>query len=339
MSAAPLLEVRDLEVVFRRKRRPDVAAVDGVSFTIDHGEILGILGESGSGKSTIGNAILGLVPPTRGTITLGATPIPAADRAARQALARQVQVVFQDPFGSMNPARAVGDTLSESLRFNLRLPDDEIGRRLADTLAVVGLDPSALDRYPAQFSGGQLQRLAIARALVVEPQLMICDEAVSALDLSVQAQVVNLLARLSRQLGLAYLFISHDVAVVRHLSDRIVVLFAGRIVEEGPAETVADSPVHPYTQALVLAAPVPDLERQRARRALRRTSASASTAAPAAGGCAYRLRCPHATDVCSDEVPVLVERRTGTRVACHHADDILPSAAVAPAGPTTRETA
>lgn len=322
-GAAPLLDIRDLYVTFRQRRRPPVHAVRGASLTVGRGEIVGVLGESGSGKSTIGNAVLGLVTPTAGTVTFDGEALPAADRDDRQRLARRIQVVFQDAFGSMNPARTVGDTLGEALRFNLRLSDADVAARLARALERVGLDATALGRHPAQFSGGQLQRLAIARALVVEPDLVICDEAVSALDLSVQAQVVNLLVRLRRELGLAYLFISHDTAVVRHLSDRIVVLYAGRIVEDGPAELVADAPRHPYTQALVLAAPVPDLAVQTERRRLRRSGAD-TTAPIADDGCAYRLRCAHATDVCATEVPPLVVQSTGGRVACHHSDRIQP---------------
>jgi ABC-type glutathione transport system ATPase component len=266
---APLLDVRELRVEYRRRgagrRAVPVRAVDAVSLRLSRGETLGLVGESGSGKSTIGNAILGLVPPTAGQILFRGNDITHAPPSARGELGQHLQVVFQDPYGSLNPSRTIGQTLAEPLRLGRR----EAALRVAEILTRVGLSPEAANRYPGLFSGGQRQRIAIARALVLEPELVICDEPTSALDLSVQAQILNLLLDLQRQLGLSYLFISHDIDVVRHVSHRVAVLLDGRIVEHGPVEQVTDAATHPYTRALLAAAPVPDPEQQAARRRLR----------------------------------------------------------------------
>jgi peptide/nickel transport system ATP-binding protein len=322
-----LLRVEDLVVDYRSKGRRPVRAVDRVSLAIPRGQTVGLVGESGSGKSTIAAAVLGLVAPTGGRVLLEGEPMDRRSRAARAELARQVQAVFQDPFGSMNPTRKVGHTLGELLRHNLRLPPDQIEARLAQALAEVGMGPEAVDRFPSQFSGGQLQRLAIARAMVVQPKLLICDEAVSSLDLSVQAQVINLLASVTAARGLSNLFISHDLSVVTYLSDRIVVLFAGQVMEEGPAGLVSASPRHPYTQSLALAAPVPDVAKQAARRRQRLAGraapaglgpADSGMVVPAAPGCAYAPRCPVAIGRCLRERPALVSfAATGAAVACH----------------------
>ena len=322
----PLVEVRDLEVTYRSRGRGVVRAVDQVSLSIAPGRTLGLVGESGSGKSTIGSVILGLVPPTAGTVRVHGRPVDLRGRSARAEHARRVQVVFQDPYGSMDPTRTVGDTLRETLRYNLRLPAAEADRRVADVLTEVGMPLDVLDRHPGDFSGGQLQRLAIARALVVDPEFIICDEAVSSLDLSVQAQVVNLLERLAHDRGLAYLFISHDLSVVRHVADEIAVLFAGQVVEQGPADMVANSPAHPYTQALVLAAPVPDPVAQRARGVLRRANRrSMAGSAHDALGCPFAARCPFAVEVCRVQRPPLLPRASGARVACHRYDELAGS--------------
>ncbi|MGI5461030.1 oligopeptide/dipeptide ABC transporter ATP-binding protein [Streptomyces sp. CA-249302] len=325
-----LLRVRGLEVTYRRSRRRggDVNAVRGVDLTVGRGETVGLVGESGSGKSTIGSAVLGLVPATGGSVEFDGDDITHSTRADRRLLARRMQVVFQDPYGSMNPAHTVGDTLAEALRHNLGLPQEKIHERVLRALDDVGLPPGAAHRYPAAFSGGQRQRIAIARALVMEPDFIVCDEAVSALDLSVQAQVLNLLARLKQTRGLSYLFISHDLSVVRYLSDTIVVLYAGRVVERGPASLVADHPSHPYAQALLAAAPVPDPVVQRRRQAERRL---AGTATPATGrvstGCAFATRCPFAQEKCWTDQPDLVDH-DGVAVACHRRDEIAAGTAV-----------
>ncbi|WP_406432463.1 ABC transporter ATP-binding protein [Streptomyces sp. NBC_00631] len=326
----PLLRVRGLDVTYRRSRLRggDVNAVRGVDLMVGRGETVGLVGESGSGKSTIGSAVLGLVPATGGRVEFDGADITHSSRDARRLLARRMQVVFQDPYGSMNPAHTVGDTLAEALRHNLGLPAAEIRERVLRALDDVGLPPGAAHRYPAAFSGGQRQRIAIARALVMEPDFIVCDEAVSALDLSVQAQVLNLLARLKQSRGLSYLFISHDLAVVRYLSDTIVVLYAGRVVERGPAALVAGRPVHPYTRALLAAAPVPDPVVQRRRQAERRLTATADRAAGRiSAGCAFAPRCPFAQETCWSVQPELVEQ-DGVTVACHRHEEIAAGTAL-----------
>src|SRR6185369_11786443 len=241
-----------------------------VSLSVAARETVGLVGESGSGKSTIGRAILGLTPVNDGTVAFDGADITHADYRARQRLAADLQVVFQDPYSSLNPTRTIGQTLAETLRVQgKRHTKAEVTERVRWMLERVGLPADAAGRYPAHFSGGQRQRIAIARALMVQPRLVICDEPVSALDLSVQAQVLNLLRELQNEFQLGYLFIAHDLAVVRHLSHRIIVLYRGRIMEEGSAATVYANPLHPYTQTLLEAAPVPDPERQRQRRTAR----------------------------------------------------------------------
>lgn len=242
-----LLEISNLRVEFAA-RRQRVVAVDGVNLTVGSGETVGLVGESGSGKSTVGNAVLGLVPCASGRITL------AGKEFTRQLAVEHVQAVFQDPRGSLNPSRTIGAALAEPLRVRRRLCRSEAEARVVSTLGQVGLSSDTFQQFPGQLSGGQRQRVAIARALVLEPDLVICDEPTSALDLSVQAQVLNLLLELQEQLGLAYLFISHDIDVVRHMSHRIAVLQSGRILEAGPVEQVMADPSHPYTRALLAAA-------------------------------------------------------------------------------------
>lgn len=265
-SDAPLLDVRDLVVEYSPQRGGAAKrAVNGVDLVIHPGQTVGLVGESGSGKSTIGRAILGLTPATSGSLTFDGIDLRRATRRERRALAGALRVIFQDPYGSLNPARTIGRTLSEALR-HAGLPRGEVAERTRRLVERVGLPADVLDRYPGQFSGGQRQRIAIARALVSGPRLVVCDEAVSALDLSVQAQILNLLGELQRESGLAYLFISHDLAVVRHLADHIVVLREGRVLEQGTAEAVYANPSHPFTRELLAAAPVPDPRHQRQRR-------------------------------------------------------------------------
>jgi peptide/nickel transport system ATP-binding protein len=257
-SPAALLEVEELTVEYSRGRgRPAHKAIDGVSLTIDAAETLGLVGESGSGKTTLGLAILGLVRAASGRIRFGGQDLGAMSWRERRRIGGDLQVVFQDPSSSLNPARTVGRALAEPLEIHESLSRAEKRRRIGDMLERVGLPARAADRYPAEFSGGQRQRIAIARALIVSPRLVICDEPVSALDLSVQAQIINLLADLQRDLSASYLFVSHDLGVVRHLSSRVAVLFRGHVVETGPADTVCTRPSHPYTQALLAAEPDP----------------------------------------------------------------------------------
>jgi ABC-type glutathione transport system ATPase component len=266
----PLLQVRNLSVGYhqergrRERRHREHWALDRVSLDVSAGETVGVVGESGAGKSTLGRAVLGLVPASSGTIRFGGQDITRLSRRERVAVAARLQVVFQDPGSSLNPARTIRSSLAEPL-LGQRRPRDEVAGRVAEMLGRVGLPADAAGRYPRQFSGGQQQRIAIARALIVSPELVVCDEALSALDLSVQAQIINLLLELRRDLGLAYLFIGHDLAVIRHLADRVLVLRQGRVVEQGPAEQVCQQPADPYTKALMDAAPVPDPREERAR--------------------------------------------------------------------------
>ena len=320
----PLLDVRHLNVVFDSGRTgAQVRAVDNVNLDVATGETVGLVGESGSGKTTIGRAVLGLVEPTAGTVSFDGTDITHAGRKRRRALSKDLQVVFQDPYSSLNPARTIGQTLSETLRVHHKLSRGETTERVVGLLEKVGLDQSAIPRYPAHFSGGQRQRVAIARALIAEPRLVICDEPVSALDLSVQAQVLNLFRTLQREYALSYLFIAHDLAVVRFLSHRIVVLYRGQIMEQGPAEAVYQRARHPYTQALLAAAPVPEPEEQKKRRQERRKHTTApSSAAASTAGCPFATRCPHVIDVCRTERPPLEAAPDSTLVACHRWTEI-----------------
>ena len=323
-AAPPALEVRDLVVRYGRGRRARTApaAVDRVSFDIAPGETLGLVGESGSGKSTIGKAVLGLQPPTSGTVRLHGRDITTTSLKERRSLAADLRVVFQDPYSSLNPARTIGQTLVEPLRlFGVR--QDEALRRSRASLEDVGLPADAMDRYPSQFSGGQRQRIAIARALVCDPKVVVLDEPVSALDLSTQATVLNLLADLRDKRDLAFLFIAHDLGVVRFLAQRVVVLYRGQVMEEGPVESVTQQSRHPYTVALTAAAPVPRPAEQAARRNARESAGfgTAGAAAPAATGCPFVPRCPLATDVCVAERPPL-RLIDGNATACHHAERV-----------------
>lgn len=317
----PLLDVVDLVVRYGRGRKAAArpAAVDGVSFSIRPGETVGLVGESGSGKSTIGKAILGLEKSSGGSVSYNGTDITHASPARRRELGGELRAVFQDPNSSLNPRLSIGTSLAEPLRIR-GVAAREARQRAEDMLARVGLPREAVDRFPGQFSGGQRQRIAVARALICEPKLVVCDEAVSALDLSTQAQVLNLLADLRDERGLSYLFIAHDISVVQFLAQRVVVLYRGQVMESGPAAAVTESPQHPFTQALVAASPVPrpveQAERRQKREALGVRTAAAAAAAP--GGCPFSQRCPLATDLCRTERPAL--RKVGASdVACHYA--------------------
>ncbi|MGO4187521.1 oligopeptide/dipeptide ABC transporter ATP-binding protein [Pseudarthrobacter sp. TAF60_1] len=319
--AQSLLGVKDLVVRYGRGRKAAAApaAVDGVSFHIAPGETVGLVGESGSGKSTIGKAILGLQKVSGGSIAYQGKDITAAGAAQRRALGGELRAVFQDPNSSLNPRNTVGSSLAEPLRLR-GVSAPEARQRAEDMLERVGLPREAVDRYPSQFSGGQRQRISVARALICDPKLVVCDEAVSALDLSTQAQVLNLLADLRDERGLGYLFIAHDIAVVQFLAQRVVVLYRGQVMESGPAAAVTENPKHPFTQELVAASPVPRPAEQAARRQARESlgvrTAAAATAAP--GGCPFSQRCPLATDLCRTERPAL--RQVGASdVACHYA--------------------
>ncbi|WP_405970538.1 ABC transporter ATP-binding protein [Streptomyces sp. NBC_00988] len=317
MGDPRLLQVDDLRVDFRDRRRT-THAVDGVSMTLDAGRTLGIVGESGSGKTTLARALIGLSPIASGTVRFHGQDITHATRRERRTLASRLQYVFQDPTSSLNPTRTVYDALREPLTAAGRADDGLVAR----TLALVGLPADAAQRYPYAFSGGQRQRIAIARALITEPDLVICDEPVSGLDLSVQAQIVNLLRDLQRDRSTGYVFIAHNLDVVRFLSHRTAVMHAGRVVEDGPADVVADHPRHPYTRMLVAATPLPDPALQRERREKNAAQGAAlPLVARASGGCAFAPRCRHAVDVCWSERPAPVPVGESHLVACHRADD------------------
>lgn len=320
-AATPMLEIKDLVVRYGRGRKAAAApaAVDHVSFSIAPGETVGLVGESGSGKSTIGKAILGLQKVSGGTITYQGKDITSASAKERRALGGELRAVFQDPNSSLNPRNTIGTSLAEPLRLR-GVSAAEARAKAGGMLERVGLPRDAVDRYPSQFSGGQRQRISVARALICDPQLVVCDEAVSALDLSTQAQVLNLLADLRDERGLSYLFIAHDIAVVQFLAQRVVVLYRGQVMESGPAAAVTGNPKHPFTQALVAASPVPRPAEQAARREARESLGvrTGAAAVPGPGGCPFRLRCPLATDLCATERPAL--RRVGAAdVACHYA--------------------
>ena len=321
MSDEALLRIEDLVVDFRQPgwRRPPFRAVDGVTFEIGHGETLGLVGESGSGKSTIGRAILGLLTPTSGRIHFDGEDVTKRTPAQQKQLARAISAVFQDPYSSLNPARTVGKSIAEPLAAQRPLTPQKAGRTVSRLLTDVQLPASVGSRYPHSFSGGQRQRIAIARALSIQPQLVICDEAVSALDVVTRAQILNLFADLQQQTRAALLFIGHDLPVVGYLARRIVVLYRGRVMELGPSTEILSRPLHPYTRALLAAVPVVDPARQRVRRAERKEAVSTTTAnaAPAPrDGCVFAPRCPHVADVCWNARPVdsLADRRA---VACH----------------------
>jgi len=312
-----LLSIDRLEVVYRASRRTaGVRAVDDVSFEIDRGETVGLVGESGSGKSTIGRAILGLTPVSSGTVEFEGEDIAWRPGMRRPSLRGAIQLVSQDPSTALNPARTVGDTLAETLRPAREVGKAEARRRTESMLENVGLGGVA-DRYPVQFSGGQRQRIAIARALMANPRLVVCDEPVSALDLSVQAQVLNLLAALQSSLGLSYLFVSHDLGVVRYIAHRMVVLYRGRVMESGPSQRIYDAPLHPYTQALLMASPVPDPAEQRRRREARSSTRPTGVGVLSPQGCPFAHRCPFTIAQCLEERPPLERSDDDRLVACH----------------------
>lgn len=318
----PLLELRDLTVDYTggRGRRAPIRAVDSVSLNLVAGRTLGLVGESGSGKSTIGNAVLGLTRTTSGQVLFDGADIASATRTRRRELSRHLQVIFQDPYSSLNPSRTIGQTLSDPLRSHGRVTRAEARARISDLLERVGLQPDAADRYPAQSSGGQRQRIAIARALVPDPELVICDEPTSSLDLSVQAQVLNLLLDLQDKLHLGYLFISHDIGVIRHVSHDVAVLLHGNLVEYGPVDAVTDNPAHPYTRALLAATPVADPREQASRRAARTPLGHRTIPATTTSGtdrCPFADRCPKVMDICTRRRPGLRYTADGSRAACH----------------------
>jgi oligopeptide transport system ATP-binding protein len=327
-----ILEVKNLKVHFPVKQglfsrdREFVKAVDGVSFNIAPGETLGLVGESGCGKSTLGRAIMRLVEPTAGEIFLDGENITQMSGSALRTRRRRFQMIFQDPFGSLNPRMTVEQIVGEALDIH-RLTDGKSARqkRIAELLKDVGLDPVYAQRYPHEFSGGQRQRIGIARALAVEPELIICDEPVSALDVSVQAQIINLLRDLQQQRGIAYLFVAHDLAVVEHISHRVMVMYLGKIVETADAKAIIRDPQHPYTQALISAVPEVNPDTRQQRIVLPGDVPSPIHPPP---GCPFHPRCPIAESRCGIEVPELRDSGKNHLAACHFAGKKITAAAV-----------
>jgi len=322
--AAPLLEVEDLRVHFPmpqggvlRRRYVPLKAIDGVSFALAAGETLGVVGESGCGKSTLGRAILRLIAPTAGRVVWLGEDLAGLAAEPLRRRRRAMQVIFQDPLASLDPRMTIGDIIAEPLTTHEPgLAKSEVRARVRDMMAKTGLLPQMINRYPHEFSGGQCQRIGVARAMILNPQLIVCDEPVSALDVSIQAQIVNLLMRLQREFGLALLFISHDLSIVRHISHRILVLYLGRMMELADRDGLYAEPRHPYTRALISAVPIPDprLERQKQRVVL--TGDLPSPLDPPSG-CVFRTRCPLAIQRCADEIPTVDDIAPGHRVACH----------------------
>ena len=319
-----LLSVKDLKVYFPVRSAGwlgsprQLKALDGVSFDVRAGESLGVVGESGCGKSTLGRAVLQLIPPTAGQVLwLGEDIAGLGDRAMRPRR-RDLQLVFQDPLASLDPRMTVGDIIAEPLRvFQPALKPDQIRHRVENLMGTVGLLPPMINRYPHEFSGGQCQRIGIARAIVLKPKLVVCDEPVSALDVSIQGQIINLLMALQRQMGLALMFISHDLSIVRHLSHRVMVLYLGRVMELGPRDELYRDPLHPYTRALLSAVPVPDPDIERARQRVILTGDLPSPVSPPTG-CVFRTRCPMADRRCAEQTPLIETAGPGHQVACHH---------------------
>lgn len=324
-----VLKVQDLAVQFEilqggwlRQKTWVLKAVDGVSFELERGETLGVVGESGCGKSTLARAILGLVRASRGRVLWLGEDLTALNEEALRKKRKELQIIFQDPLASLNPRMTVGDIIAEPLRtFYPKFARVQVEERVRGMMKMVGLLPNQINRFPHEFSGGQCQRIGIARALVLNPKLIICDEPVSALDVSIQAQIINLLKELQTKLELSLIFIAHDLAVVRHISDRVMVMYLGRAMEVSTADALYRKPLHPYTSALIKAAPIPDPVLARSKRELGLTDDMPSPLNPPSG-CSFHSRCPHRVKRCELEVPALRRMENGDWVACHLAEEL-----------------
>ncbi|HEY1978125.1 MAG TPA: dipeptide ABC transporter ATP-binding protein [Candidatus Baltobacteraceae bacterium] len=314
----------------------DVKAVDGVSFSIAAGETLGLVGESGSGKTTIGRLLLRLLPATKGEIHFDGQDVVALNRRDVRKLRREMQIIFQDPFASLNPRMTVGEIVGEPLRVHRIVEGSGVHDRVLELLRLVGLRPYHANRYPHEFSGGQRQRIGIARALAVDPKFIVCDEPVSALDVSIQAQVINLLEDLQAQFGLTYLFIAHDLSVVRHISTRVAVMYVGKIIELADRDALYHNPLHPYTQALLSAIPIPDPVLEKRRKRIVLTGDIPSPVNPPSG-CRFHTRCPVAFDRCVTEIPPFNEYAPGHFAACHWVEEHGGQAPNLIAGPVVLE--
>jgi oligopeptide transport system ATP-binding protein len=331
--AENILELTDVKTHFAihkgflvKRQAGAVRAVDGVTLSVRQGEVLGLVGESGCGKSTLARTILQLVPTTAGTIVLNGHNLGAATRAELLASRRDLQMIFQDPYASLNPRMTVYATLAEPLIVHGICGSGEVQAHVDELMRIVGLAPRFAQKYPHEFSGGQRQRIAIARALALRPKIIVADEPVSALDVSIQAQILNLLAKLCREMNVALIFIAHDLSVVRHISDRVAVMYLGKIVELGPAADVIDRPRHPYTRALVSAIPVPDPKMERTRKRIVLAGDPPSPINPPSG-CAFHPRCPYAIERCREAVPPLVPAGPAREAACIRLDELPPQGA------------